>query len=455
MPGQPTPPLILEPFAKNAAPGFIQNPIPVTTADPARASFDLGFPPQTMTEIFAGGTPPYGQDVNGIFYMITAHIAAANAGQPYLYSATLATAMGGYAKGIVLGMSDGTGLWINQTSGNTTDPDAGGAGWLPLYSYGYTSVTGLTGGTRVLTPAEYRRGVVVLSGVLSGNLQVIFPTSLRSWLVVNTCTGGFTVTVKTAGGSGVTIPPGGFSGPTEVYGDGVSLYPTVAPITIPTDVNPTPNTIAMRSNAGYIFATYFNQNSGLENFGMAAVYADAGDGYHRKIGLANFAAQIALSQFAGTVANAQVPQSAVTQHAAAILANAALTGVPTAPTPPAGDNSTRVATTAFVQGSQSVAGNGYFVLPGGVMVQWGTITWGGGSTSPNGTLVFPTPWPNGIFSITGSGNTNVFGNPLNIAGQIPVVCFDNFALATCRWRMDSNAGQTFGVVPFRWIAIGH
>lgn len=402
MPGQPTPPVITEPFGKNAGPSYIQNPIPLTTADPARASFDLGFPPQTMLEIFAGGTPPYGQDVNGVLYMVTAHIAALQAGQPYVYSATVSTAMGGYKIGCVLSMTDGTGLWVNQTNGNSTNPDTGGAGWLPLFSYGYAALTGLTGGVVTVAAADYRRGVIVLSGALAGNLQIVLPALLRSWLIVNTTSGGFSTTVRTPGGTGVLVGQGGFSAPVEVYSDGTNLYPTVAPTVIPGDVNPTANTYAVRSNAGILFATYFNQSSALENFGMAAVYADGGDGYHRKISLANFAAQIALSQFAGTVANAQVPQSAVTQHSAAVLASAALTGAPTAPTPAAGDNSTRVATTAFVQGAQLTSGVGYQVLPSGIIIQWGSHVFGdlfAGFGTNTFAVVFPIAFPNACLQI--------------------------------------------------------
>lgn len=401
MPGQPTPPLVQEPFAKNATAPYIQNPIPLTTVDPARASFDLGFPPQTMTEIFAGGTPPYGQDVNGILYMVTAHIAALQAGQPYLYDSTLATALGGYANGTVLGMADGTGLWINTVAGNTTDPDGGSAaGWMPVFSRGFASISGLTGGVVTLTPDQYRRNVLVLSGTLAGNLQIVVPTGTigqRSWLVVNTTSGAFTTTVKTAAGSGVNIPQGGFAAPVEVYGDGTNIYPTVAPLSVAIDQAPTGLTLAQRTNAGYLFATYFNQSSAIENFSMAAVYADAGDGYHRKISLANFAAQIALSQFAGQVTNAQVPGSAVTQYAALILANAALTGNPTAPTPAAGNASTSVATTAFVNPGSSIAANGYTRLPSGIILQWGSVIVGAGGSS---VVVFPLQFPNACFVVT-------------------------------------------------------
>src|SRR5262249_15633643 len=147
----------------------------------------------------------------------------------------------------------------------------------------------------------------------------------------------------------------GFGGPTEIYGDGTFVYPTVAPITLPTDVAPTPNTIALRSNNGYLFATYLNQNSPLENFSINEIFAGQGDGYLRKIGRTNFAANFLLSWFAGQVADAQVPLSAVNQYRGTILDNSALTGTPTAPTPPAGDSSTRVATTAFVQANAAIS----------------------------------------------------------------------------------------------------
>src|SRR5262245_1489663 len=120
---QPTPPLIQQAFGASADPAYIQNPIPVSTGDPARASYELGFPPQTMTEILAGGTPPYGQDVNGILFALSAHAAAIQAGQYPAYNATLATAMGGYAVGATVSMADGSGIWVNIVNANATNPD--------------------------------------------------------------------------------------------------------------------------------------------------------------------------------------------------------------------------------------------------------------------------------------------------------------------------------------------
>lgn len=70
---------------------------------------------------------------------------------------------------------------------------------------------------------------------------------------------------------------------------------------------------------------------------------------------------------------------------AAPINNANLTGAPTAPTPSAGDNSTKLATTAFVQsaatsvhGKQKFTSNGTFTVPAGVTTIYVTAVGGGG-----------------------------------------------------------------------------
>lgn len=129
------PPEVVEPFGKNAAGGLITNPIPVASQigiTPGAASYNDGFPPQCFVDTSAGGTPPRGADFNGILYTLSAAVAAINAGQLYPYSATLQTAISGYALGAVLAKADGSGFWISTTAANATDPDTGGAGWVSL-----------------------------------------------------------------------------------------------------------------------------------------------------------------------------------------------------------------------------------------------------------------------------------------------------------------------------------
>lgn len=446
----PQPEFIPEAFAIAAA-GPNRNVIPAAPVTTQRASFQLGFPPQTMTPVVAGGKPMLGPDMNGILYMMSSHTFYQQSGQPYRWSAAIAAAIGGYAAGTVLGSTDTVTLWFNTTGGNTTDPDAGGAGWIPMFSYGITLLPASTGGVVILTPAQASKPVIVVSGALVANLQIVLPNSFRRWLIVNSTSGAFTTTVKTAAGTGVQIPQGGFNGPTEVYGDGVNIYPCVAPITLPTDVAATPNTIALRSNNGYLYATYFNQGSPLENFAISEVYAGAGDGFLRKINKANFAANFALSQFAGQVVNAQVPVSAVDQYRATILNDSALTGTPTAPTPAIGDNSTKVATTAFVQGSFSLTTNGYQKLPSGLILQWGTYHYGdfpGGGFALSGPINFPLAFPTEVFSLTVGSYDALNANVAFSGVTIYLLSLAQFAIKQLEFN---PAVQN---VSWKWFAIG-
>ena len=95
----------------------------------------------------------------------------------------------------------------------------------------------------------------------------------------------------------------------------------------------------------------------------------------------------------------------------------AFSSSPIVPTPTAGDNSTKVATTAFVLANftASLAANGYQKLPGGLIIQWGTMPY----TSDNGnaTITFPITFPTVCVSIVpsidtvtnGAGNWSVYG----------------------------------------------
>ena len=160
--GQPTPPTFAEAFAINApdvsAPdgtaGAKTNPFP----EPSQigvlngaASLNDGFPPLTMTNPTSGGIPPYGEDMNGILYLISAWVVFLAAGQVPGYDATLQTAMGGYAQGAVLAQAaDPTAFWISSTAANMTDPDTGGAGWIS--SKALYSTAALTGSNDVVLP---------------------------------------------------------------------------------------------------------------------------------------------------------------------------------------------------------------------------------------------------------------------------------------------------------------
>jgi hypothetical protein len=94
------------------------------------ASLTDGFPPLTMTPLSAGGVPPFGQDMNGILYMMSAWEQWQAAGGPVFYDSAFSTAIGGYPKGAVLANASGVGIWVSTVDSNTSNPDTGGAGWI-------------------------------------------------------------------------------------------------------------------------------------------------------------------------------------------------------------------------------------------------------------------------------------------------------------------------------------
>lgn len=127
-------------FANDATGTYIRE-VPQTTADPAAASFSLGFPPQTFTDEGAGGTPPDGRDFNGILNYLSAWAQWVGLGGPVPYDATVSSA-GGYPKGArVQSVTNPPRIWLCTIDNNTTNPDSGGAGWVSDVSVTYQDFT--------------------------------------------------------------------------------------------------------------------------------------------------------------------------------------------------------------------------------------------------------------------------------------------------------------------------
>ena len=213
------------PFAASGA----KNAIPVDSQIgivAGAASLTDGFPPLTRTPLAAGGVPPSGLDMNGIIYELSAILRWANAGAGYVYDGTFAadSNVGGYPKGARVLRSDGLGYWFNTTDNNTTDPEANAAaaiaaGWVPDFTNGVAAVT-MTNANVTLTPLQYGKPIVVISGLLTGNLNLIFPTGMAGeWTVINNTTGAYSVTCKTAAGTGVVVNTAQL-----IVGDGTNIY---------------------------------------------------------------------------------------------------------------------------------------------------------------------------------------------------------------------------------------
>jgi len=212
-----TPSKIAVPFAN----GGSKNSIPVlsqTGIIPNGASYTDGFPALTMTIKSAGGLPPRGQDMNGILYDITNTLRYTQAGGLYPYDSTFAGTIGGYSQGAMVQASDGTGAWLNTVANNTSNPESFGVGWLPFNQVGGSAIA-LSNANVTLTALQAGKLIIILTGVISSNINLVFPTWINEWTIINNTTGGFTVTAKTALGSGVSM----IYGENKVYGDGQNI----------------------------------------------------------------------------------------------------------------------------------------------------------------------------------------------------------------------------------------
>lgn len=101
-----------------------------------------------------------------------------------------------------------------------------------------------------------------------------------------------------------------------------------------------------------------------------------------------------------------IPDAATfrTNIGAAPSVSPALTGTPTSITPSLNNNSTQIATTAFLFNQFTglnkvlIASAGYQVLPSGLIIQWGSWV-GGGTTGLPQAVTFPMTFPTGVLSI--------------------------------------------------------
>lgn len=173
MPGQPTPPRIVEAFAINAGGAFITAPFPVASqigVTPGAASLNDGFVPLNMTPIAGGGIPPFGKDMNGILFLISSWTAFIAAGQLPVFDGTLAADMSGYAIGAETQQAaDPTARWINTLNGNASDPDTGTPGTAAWASSKPLQDTVTAGGNDIVLPgpSDYVYDVDATAGAIN------------------------------------------------------------------------------------------------------------------------------------------------------------------------------------------------------------------------------------------------------------------------------------------------
>ncbi len=406
---------IPQPFAYNAGASY-KNTIPtasqISIAN-GRASLNDGFPPNTFLPLTTGGVPPFGADVNGILNEITSITQWQQAGGFFVYDSTFSTTIGGYPKGAILQSADSKGLWVSSSDSNTTNPDTGGADWVSLVFEGTQEITVTTAN---VTVSQLQAGypVLIISGALTAARSLIMPAIVGEWIIQNNTTGAFNLTVKTASGTGVTATQ---SQSTFLYGDGTNIL--FADSSKVASFNTRTGTVTLN-------ATDVTTALGYTPVGPNLTGAVTSVGNASSLGsFTSLQLATALTDETGTGSNV-------------FASSPTFTGIPAAPTAASGTNTTQIATTAFANPGSSIAGNGYQILPSGLILQWGnaTTTIGGGGGVV--TVTYPIAFPAGnTLSLTGSavGNAGYNGGQVqfNLAGGTTFTAYTNTAPVLFFW----------------------
>lgn len=210
------------PFAESGSRNVINANLEAGDAS-NKATYTYGFPQITMTPKASGGLPPFGRDMNGILYSVTAMLQYMQAGGTYPYDAAFATAIGGYNQGALVQQADLSGLWVSTVDNNTSNPETSGSGWMPLDSGSYSF--NVTTANVTLTNGQAAHPVLIIGGTLTGSRIIFVPTFRQIWTIINnTSRGSYTLTIKTANGTGITLT----NSVEQIVCDGTNIYRVTA-----------------------------------------------------------------------------------------------------------------------------------------------------------------------------------------------------------------------------------
>jgi len=185
---------------------------------PGRASFNDGFPPLNFTAVSGGGIPLFGEDMNGVLQAITQWLRWAQAGAPITYDSSFQTSVGGYPNGALIWSATTAGLmWRSTADNNTTNPDSGGANWVPFAISQNPTYTQLLSGSGTYNPqANAPAGFVcrrihalMVGGGGSGGALQASGTAVNGNNGTVTSLGGWTVNPGSAGGGGGFVTASG------------------------------------------------------------------------------------------------------------------------------------------------------------------------------------------------------------------------------------------------------
>lgn len=128
----------------------------------------------------------------------------------------------------LIGTGEQSGTWGDTTNtnlGTLIDEAIAGVASITMTDANYTLTTA-NGATD-----QSRQAAIVMSGTLTANRNVICPSKQKTYFFKNATTGGFSLTIKTSAGTGVTVANGDI---VAVYCDGTNVYPASVPFVSPT-----------------------------------------------------------------------------------------------------------------------------------------------------------------------------------------------------------------------------
>lgn len=180
-----------------------------------------------------------------------------------------------------------------------------------------------TGGTTTLASTQYGAPQISVSGALASDAVIVLPTAGGIFNVVNGTSGAFTVTFKTAAGSGVGVGQGTR---VNLVGDGANIVAAQSAFNN-TTLTGTTNFFGTLANSGTI-------SGGT----LAGTITNTGT--------------ITGGTLAGSITNGGTISGGTLAGTVTMSGTLNSTGLLTATTQAAGDSSTKAATTAFVQAAK-------------------------------------------------------------------------------------------------------
>jgi hypothetical protein len=213
---------LILPWASSAPGGNVTNPIPPTSQigiTNGAASLPDGFPPLNFIPVGSGGTPPFGKDFNGAFFIETSWTRWLSAGGPIKWDSAFSAAVSGYMQGAIVQSATTFGqFYICLVDNNTSNPDTGGAGWFKWSPFG-VGVQDVTASGAFVT--KYQSVRLYRTSAL-GNSSTTLPTSpvdgeIQWYSDAGNNLALYPLTVNPAGGQSIV----GFAGPAVLAQNGM------------------------------------------------------------------------------------------------------------------------------------------------------------------------------------------------------------------------------------------